>query len=87
MIDSPLTSLPPAGAKFSEDRKYRYLLWRRMDSALPMITFIGLNPSKANEDTNDNTITLLRVTLINFLVTVDFICAICLVLSLPIQTF
>ena len=64
--EKTLTVLPPAGAKFSEDRLYRYLLWRKMDSELPMIAFIGLNPSRANEDVNDNTIKkLIKITLNN----------------------
>jgi len=45
------------GATFSADNKYRYRLWRIWDESLPLIMFIGLNPSKANGDTNDNTIT------------------------------
>lgn len=45
-----------SGAQFSEDRKFRYALWRRWDRALPMIMFIGLNPSTADEDTDDATI-------------------------------
>lgn len=55
-------------ALFSEDRKYRYVLWRRIkDEAglffrgeenveLPHIMFIGLNPSTANENEDDPTI-------------------------------
>lgn len=46
----------PVGAVFSQDRKYRYILWRRWDSKKPGITFIGLNPSTANELKNDKTI-------------------------------
>ena len=46
----------PTGAHFSEDRKYRYLLWRVWDESLPKIMFIGLNPSTANETTDDPTI-------------------------------
>lgn len=44
------------GAHFSHDRKYRYALWRRWNSEGPMIMFIGLNPSTANETQNDPTI-------------------------------
>ena len=44
------------GAEFSEDRKYRYTLWRIWDNNKPMVMFIGLNPSTANETTNDPTI-------------------------------
>ena len=45
------------GANFSEDRKYRYCLWRIWDLSKPRVMFIGLNPSTANESQNDNTIT------------------------------
>ena len=45
-----------SGADFSSDRQYRYSLWRIWDSTLPMVMFIGLNPSTANENENDPTI-------------------------------
>jgi len=44
-----------SGAEFSQDRVYRYVLWRRWapgDCAM----FIGLNPSTANEKVDDPTI-------------------------------
>lgn len=41
---------------FSGDRLYRYTLWREWDAALPYCQFIGLNPSTADETTNDRTI-------------------------------
>jgi hypothetical protein len=44
------------GALFSPCRKYRYKLWRVWDNTKPMITFIGLNPSTANETSDDPTI-------------------------------
>jgi len=44
------------GAHFSEDRIYRYALWRIWDNNKPLIMFIGLNPSTADEDNNDRTI-------------------------------
>lgn len=44
------------GAKFSEDRKYRFSLWRIWDKSKPLVMFIGLNPSTANENENDPTI-------------------------------
>jgi hypothetical protein len=47
------------GATFSEDRKYRYVLWREWDEALPKAMCIGLNPSTANEVDPDPTITRL----------------------------
>lgn len=46
-----------SGAKFSNDRRFRYILWRVWDELLPKVMFIGLNPSKANEGADDNTIT------------------------------
>ena len=45
-----------AGADFSEDRTHRYALWRIWDMDKPLVMFIGLNPSTANEDENDPTI-------------------------------
>lgn len=44
------------GAKFSDCRKYRYALWRIWDTSKPLIMFIGLNPSTANENDDDPTI-------------------------------
>ena len=48
-----------AGAEFSECGLYRYKLWRIWDESLPLVMYIGLNPSTANETSNDNTITKL----------------------------
>ena len=45
-----------SGADFSEDRKYRFSLWRIWNQELPLMMVIGLNPSTANETDNDNTI-------------------------------
>lgn len=45
-----------SGAEFSEDRKYRYALWRIWDKHKPLVMFIGLNPSTANEVEADPTI-------------------------------
>lgn len=44
------------GAEFSTCRKYRYSLWRIWNDNLPLIMFIGLNPSTANEEVSDRTI-------------------------------
>lgn len=44
------------GAIFSECRKYRFALWRIWDEQKPFVMFIGLNPSTANETTDDPTI-------------------------------
>jgi hypothetical protein len=45
-----------SGARFSEDGKYRYLLWRVWDESKPCIMFIGLNPSTATAAMDDPTI-------------------------------
>lgn len=44
------------GAKFSPCRKYRYTLWRVWDEEKPMIAFLALNPSAADEEKNDPTV-------------------------------
>jgi hypothetical protein len=44
------------GAIFSPDRTYRYMLWRQWDPELPKCTFVGLNPSTADETIDDPTI-------------------------------
>lgn len=43
-------------AILSADRKYRYVLTRIWDEAKPTVLFIGLNPSTADEETDDQTI-------------------------------
>lgn len=48
-----------SGAEFSECRKYRYSLHRIWNKNLPKAMCIGLNPSNANANKNDPTITLL----------------------------
>jgi len=48
-----------SGADFSNDGKYRYKLWRIWDESLPRAMCIGLNPSTANADKNDQTISYL----------------------------
>lgn len=45
-----------SGAEFSECKNYRYALWRIWDESMPLVMFIGLNPSTANETENDPTI-------------------------------
>lgn len=42
-------------AVFSPDRVYRYMLWRTWGAG-PTVTFIGLNPSTADETVDDPTI-------------------------------
>lgn len=53
----------PSGAVFSNCGKYRYVLWRSWNdpsdlfqSIRPFVTFIGLNPSTANQNIDDATI-------------------------------
>jgi hypothetical protein len=51
-------------AYFSDCRKYRYWLLRVWDESKPMVQLVGLNPSTANEDTNDPTIeSIIRITM------------------------
>ncbi len=45
------------GATLSEDRKYRFELHRIFDNSKPLIAFVGLNPSTADEEIDDPTIT------------------------------
>jgi hypothetical protein len=46
----------PGGATFSPCARYRYRLWRDWDATKPALTFVMLNPSTADEVTNDATI-------------------------------
>lgn len=55
-------NIPPrrywkVGATFSPDRLHRYRLWRRWHHEGPLVCFIGVNPSKADEHDDDNTVT------------------------------
>lgn len=43
-------------ARFSEDRAYRYTLWRQWASGAEYVLIIGLNPSAADETIDDPTI-------------------------------
>src|SRR5690349_51792 len=45
----------PAGAIFSKDHRYRYLLWRTLDKGSKYLAVIGLNPSTADASVNDPT--------------------------------
>jgi hypothetical protein len=47
----------PKGAIFSQDRKYRYVLWRIWNPSKKIYMQIGLNPSRADEIRSDPTIT------------------------------
>ena len=55
-MNRPLFDDQSSGAEFSGDYKHRYALWRIWDESKPLVMFIGLNPSTANETTNDPTI-------------------------------
>lgn len=44
------------GAVLSEHREYRYRLWRTYDVEKPTLAWLMLNPSTADETTNDPTI-------------------------------
>lgn len=44
------------GAELSECGTYRYQLWRVWNTELPKVLFIMLNPSTADENTDDSTI-------------------------------
>ncbi len=45
-----------SGAHFSKCGKYRFCLYRKWDNTLPMVMFIGLNPSTADKQNDDPTI-------------------------------
>ena len=52
--------LRTAGAHFSDDWRYRYLLWRRWGGdhqTCRWLNLLMLNPSKATEEVNDPTVT------------------------------
>jgi hypothetical protein len=49
------------GAIFSEDKKYRYALWRIQNPTKPILGVVGLNPSKADGSNNDPTVVRLIV--------------------------
>lgn len=44
------------GATFDAAGQYRYLLWRSWDDTLPRVSFVMLNPSTADAQTDDPTI-------------------------------
>ena len=50
------TSGHRGGAWFDPSRRYRYLLWRAWGDAWRFALFILLNPSTADQDTNDPTV-------------------------------
>lgn len=62
MTESLPIAGPGLGAIFSEDRRYRYVLWRSWDDMFfspckgNYVMFVGLNPSTATETLDDPTI-------------------------------
>lgn len=50
------TMFGESAAVFSECERYRYKLWRTWNPKLPIVTFIMLNPSTADELENDPTV-------------------------------
>lgn len=48
---------PGYPSAWGNNRKYRYVLWRYWDDSLPYLNFIGLNPSIADDEKKDPTIT------------------------------
>lgn len=53
--NSLFPGLQDFGDVFSEDRTYRFRLWRIWDKSLPLMSFTMLNPSKATWQQLDNT--------------------------------
>jgi hypothetical protein len=45
-----------SGARISPCRTWRYTLWRRWSTNKPTVAFIGLNPSTADETSDDPTV-------------------------------
>jgi hypothetical protein len=54
--EPPLPFTPLAGATFSLDRKQRYALWRKFGWGTKTVTFICMNPSTADAETDDHTV-------------------------------
>ena len=53
----PLFAQDASGALLSQDRRYRYRLWRAWGDIARRCVFVGLNPSTADEEDDDVTIT------------------------------
>jgi hypothetical protein len=51
---------PSSGAVFSDCERYRYRLWRVWDESKPKACFVMLNPSTADENVLDPTVTRCR---------------------------
>lgn len=56
LFANALTGEPMRGATFSACRKYRYRLWEIWDRSNPIVLYIMLNPSTADEVKNDPTV-------------------------------
>ena len=56
IFDETSLSYVDAGAIFSPGRMFRHQLWRIWDGKLPVLCFISLNPSKADERSDDPTV-------------------------------
>ena len=48
------------GYAYKPNKNYRYILSRELDKNKPFILFIGLNPSEADGELNDNTVSFLE---------------------------
>lgn len=57
LFPDPATDLPGYPAAWSPCRSFRYTLWRRWGAGSRFVQFIGLNPSTADEQRNDPTVT------------------------------
>lgn len=44
------------GALFNERRTHRQRLWRIWEETIPQLVVVGMNPSQADENTNDRTV-------------------------------
>ena len=55
-FDAPTFGTPHCGAIMSDDKLYRYALWRMWDASLPVANFVLLNPSTADDEIDDPTI-------------------------------
>lgn len=56
LFANALVGEPMRGATFSACRKYRYRLWEIWDRSKPIVLYIMLNPSTADEVKNDPTV-------------------------------
>src|SRR4051812_14962809 len=53
---APMTPFRGRGARFSSDRRHRYALWRVWDGDRGLCNFLMLNPSTADETSDDPTV-------------------------------